>query len=387
MKSGVFYLLSAWVLLAPKASFADRAAETALDRCIQAESRAQTLKASFTTEADQGGDARKEHGVFTLRKPNLVHVVMSGTGGDHDVVLHSNGRDFTTLVSTEKQFTKVGADPNGGNVLRETSSLEAVVFFNPDLLNRFRSLGSGVKIASSAVIGSVRCRVLQVTGSHADVYKVYIGPDDLLRGVSQTIGKGDQRQVLISRLSDMQAGGDIPKTTFAWTPPRGTKLVDQITLKPDSGGSGDSPGVDLLPLGSPAPEFRLSRFDGGAISLKSTASAHKITLVNFWSVNCVFCRAELPELNKMLASLRSQGGEVLSVDTGDTAAAIGDVWKQGKYQMPALMDKDDSVSTAYKVTGVPTNYLVGSDGKIVARFEGFDMDGLRAALTKAGLKL
>ncbi len=46
----------------------------------------------------------------------------------------------------------------------------------------------------------------------------------------------------------------------------------------------------------------------------------------------------------------------------------------------------DKVSDQYKVQAIPTNYLIGSDGKILARFVGFDEDGIRKALEQAGVK-
>lgn len=45
-----------------------------------------------------------------------------------------------------------------------------------------------------------------------------------------------------------------------------------------------------------------------------------------------------------------------------------------------------TVGKAYGVQAYPTNYLVGADGKILWRGVGFDENGLRAALEKAGLK-
>ena len=50
------------------------------------------------------------------------------------------------------------------------------------------------------------------------------------------------------------------------------------------------------------------------------------------------------------------------------------------------MDKDGKVAEKYKVSGVPCNYLIGNDGKIIARFEGFDEAGIRQALAKAGIQ-
>ena len=45
------------------------------------------------------------------------------------------------------------------------------------------------------------------------------------------------------------------------------------------------------------------------------------------------------------------------------------------------------VSALYGVQAYPTNYLISSEGKVLARFVGFDEKALLAELAKAGFKL
>lgn len=88
----------------------------------------------------------------------------------------------------------------------------------------------------------------------------------------------------------------------------------------------------------------------------------------------------------MLAEFKGKGFDIVAVDIGDTAETIQKFWKEKGLSLRVLMDRDGKVAESYKVSGVPTNYLVGSDGKIIARFEGFDEAGIRQALAKAGIK-
>jgi peroxiredoxin len=88
----------------------------------------------------------------------------------------------------------------------------------------------------------------------------------------------------------------------------------------------------------------------------------------------------------MLAEFKGKGFDIVAVDIGDTADTIQKFWKEKGLSLRALMDRDGKVAEKYKVSGVPCNYLVGSDGKIIARFEGFDEAGIRQALKKAGIQ-
>jgi hypothetical protein len=87
----------------------------------------------------------------------------------------------------------------------------------------------------------------------------------------------------------------------------------------------------------------------------------------------------------MLAELKSKGFDMITVNGGDDARTIGKFWKEQGFTMPAAMH-GDKVATLYHVSAIPTNYVIGSDGKILARFLGFDEEGIRKALAQAGVK-
>lgn len=87
----------------------------------------------------------------------------------------------------------------------------------------------------------------------------------------------------------------------------------------------------------------------------------------------------------MLAELRGKGFDILTVNSGDDAKTINKFWTENRMVMRAAMN-GDKVAAKYGVQAIPTNYVIGSDGKILARFEGFDEEGIRKALAKVGVK-
>jgi hypothetical protein len=266
----------------PGAARADKAGEALLDRCIQAETKAVQIQADYSSEIVRGRQTVKVKGHFVLKKPNVAHIVYSGMGGEKDETLHSDGRKMLHFMASEKQYTRETPDMSGGNVVRMASSLEAMVFFNPDLLNQFRGLGSGLKIVGTVTIGGVACQALQATVRDGNTFKVYIGPDSLLHGITQLMGKGDTRQVLESRLTGVRTDAGGTAGALAWTPPAKSKLVEQITLQAASGGSGASPSAELLAVGAVAPAFDLPTITGEKMSLATLLKPTKVVLVNFW---------------------------------------------------------------------------------------------------------
>ena len=87
----------------------------------------------------------------------------------------------------------------------------------------------------------------------------------------------------------------------------------------------------------------------------------------------------------MLAELKDRGFDIITVNSGDDAKGIGKFWREKGLSMRVAM-QGDSVAMKYRVAAIPTNYLIGSDGKILARFVGFDEAGIRKALAQAGVK-
>jgi hypothetical protein len=81
---------------------------------------------------------------------------------------------------------------------------------------------------------------------------------------------------------------------------------------------------------------------------------------------------------------KSKGLSIVSMNYCDKPSVAGDYWKKSGFAFPTLM-APDSWHEKYKVVAYPTNYVVGKNGKIVARFVGFDEAGLKKALRSQGV--
>jgi thiol-disulfide isomerase/thioredoxin len=86
----------------------------------------------------------------------------------------------------------------------------------------------------------------------------------------------------------------------------------------------------------------------------------------------------------MYKGLKAQGMEYISVNQGDSAEVINKYVKESNFEFPIVMDKKGAdIAKMYGVMAYPTNYLI-KDGKVVARFVGFDEAGMKAAIRKMG---
>ena len=152
----------------------------------------------------------------------------------------------------------------------------------------------------------------------------------------------------------------------------------------------------LLAGGSTAPDFTTHRLDGRSLKLSDLRG--KVVVLDFWATWCIPCIRSMPHVQKTVARARGLDVVWLGVCVWDDQKAF-EKWvpvNDAKYSFtkvfdPAGKDRPTSIaSNLYRVTGIPTLYVIDANGRVVDGLVGFlgdDDNRLEKALTKAGLKL
>ena len=132
-------------------------------------------------------------------------------------------------------------------------------------------------------------------------------------------------------------------------------------------------------IGAPTPDFTLSLFDGGELSLADQRGV--VVVVNFWASWCPPCRDEAPALERVWREYEDKGVIFVGVNVKDvTDNAMGFI-EEFDITYPNGPDPYDKISKAYRVTGVPETFLVAKDGYLAKWYRGPVTEaGLRAAL-------
>lgn len=121
-----------------------------------------------------------------------------------------------------------------------------------------------------------------------------------------------------------------------------------------------------LPLGSPAPSLKAERRGGGAFDLAELNG--KVVLVSFWASWCGPCAREMPLLRELERDYRDRGVSLVTVnlDDPDDRAQLVDEFFEGAGEPPLVLWADEPAIHAWNAHRLPTLYVVGRDGRIVA---------------------
>ncbi len=116
-----------------------------------------------------------------------------------------------------------------------------------------------------------------------------------------------------------------------------------------------------LSKGTPAPDFRLPRLDGGELSLSEYRG--KRVLLVFSDPHCGPCDALAPELEK--AHRQNLEVQVLMVSRGEVAENRQKV-KQHRLTFPLVLQKKWEISKLYAMFATPVGYLIDAEGVTAA---------------------
>ncbi|HEX6080947.1 MAG TPA: TlpA disulfide reductase family protein [Methylomirabilota bacterium] len=130
----------------------------------------------------------------------------------------------------------------------------------------------------------------------------------------------------------------------------------------------------LQPLGLTAMSGRPAAFtlpatSGGKLSLAEQQG--KVVLVYFWATWCPYCRRELPAgVERVARERRGQPFTVLAVSVEEPKDLVASWAKGVGLTIPVLLDYDGAVARDYRVSATPTVFVIGRDGRLVARAAG-----------------
>jgi len=121
-------------------------------------------------------------------------------------------------------------------------------------------------------------------------------------------------------------------------------------------------------LNQAAIDGKFATLDGGVINISDWKG--KVVILDYWATWCGPCRQSLPSLQKLYERYKNNPNVVFAIvnvweRSNDRPKLVRDFLAQNKnLTFPMYIDTDDSVVGKFGVTGIPTKFYLGKDGRI-----------------------
>ncbi len=122
--------------------------------------------------------------------------------------------------------------------------------------------------------------------------------------------------------------------------------------------------------GSQAPDFTLYDLQEKSVQLSQINQQSPVLLI-FWATWCPSCVEEIPELNRLHQTKRSDGLKILAVNVQESQTQIKDFLKKNSIHYPIVLDSTGEVAEKYGIVGLPASVLLAKGGEIL--YYGFSL--------------
>lgn len=115
-------------------------------------------------------------------------------------------------------------------------------------------------------------------------------------------------------------------------------------------------------IGKPAPEFKVKDLKGEELSLEKYKG--QVVLLDFWASWCGPCIGELPNVKKTYQKYKDQKFQIIGISLDRTLQELEEFTKKEGLSWVHYWDQSGKVTNQYKVTGIPSMFLLDGQGVI-----------------------
>jgi len=121
----------------------------------------------------------------------------------------------------------------------------------------------------------------------------------------------------------------------------------------------------------PAPALPSERLAGAPVTLPGlvASAGGRASLVIFWASWCGPCEHEAPALEHFSESAQGRG-RMVGVDWSDALVGARAFVRRYRWTFPNVRDSEGTVGNAYRLTGLPTTFVLDSHGRIAKVLRG-----------------
>jgi cytochrome c biogenesis protein CcmG/thiol:disulfide interchange protein DsbE len=120
---------------------------------------------------------------------------------------------------------------------------------------------------------------------------------------------------------------------------------------------------------------QIALFSWAPVSASETFSTEKyagrVVVLDFWASWCVPCRRSFPWLNTMHEKYADDGLVIIGVNLDMERADAERFLQEYPASFTILYDENQELARQFEVVAMPSSYVIGRDGQVIARHMGF----------------
>lgn len=116
----------------------------------------------------------------------------------------------------------------------------------------------------------------------------------------------------------------------------------------------------------PARNFKGVDLEGNSVHFNDFRG--DLVLLNFWATWCSPCKKEMGPMEVLYQQFKGRGLVVLGVSLDQGGVKVVKLFVQKKgVTFPVLIDTSGKAKSVYRVTSLPTTFLIDRDGRIIGK--------------------
>ncbi len=309
---------------------------------------------------------------ITLVRPNKIRMevyqamVVCDGNQLHAAVEDLPGQVVAKQAPDKLTIDSVYADPVLAGVLNRGVGAWRllILLLEDDPLKSLLQEAQGTTLAKSGTIAGRDCYRVEVKRTYGTtvlwidqesyVLRRIVFPKELPRQVLARYGTVNSAS-LVAEFEGAQLGGQVDAKAFEFETPTDAELV-KFFVEPHP--------AQLL--AKEVPDFKFTDLAGKPFTPESLAG--KITVLEFWSTTCGYCRMTLPSLDKARRQYQDNNQLAffaVSIDGPEVEnEALQRAFEGLGVQVPILRDLEQNMRLRFNTTGTPSKFIIDAKGVV-----------------------